>query len=60
MGACRAKSFERAQREVEALGKEGFPALQVLAQLQEHVMADASLPDLAKANIFMHIAAACA
>ena len=37
-----------------------YPPPQVLVQLQEHVVRDTEMPDLVKANILMHLAAACA
>jgi replication factor C subunit 2/4 len=60
LAACRAGAgaFDAAQAAVEALVKEGYPALQVLAQLTEALIEDDSVSDAAKATVAARAAAA--
>jgi replication factor C subunit 2/4 len=60
LAACRAGAgaFDAAQAAVEALVKEGYPALQVLAQLTDALIADDGVSDAAKATVAARAAAA--
>lgn len=58
LAACRSGSFPAVQSAVDALVKEGYPALQVLGQLLDGIVEDDSVPDAAKAAVAMRAAAA--
>ena len=58
LAACRAGAFPAVQAAVDALVKEGYPALQVLGQLLDGIVEDDTVPDLAKAAVAMRAAAA--
>ena len=58
LAACRTGTFNDAQAAVDALVKEGYPALQVLGQLSEALISDDAVSDVAKAAIAMRMGAA--
>ena len=58
LAACRSGAFNAVQSAVDALVKEGYPALQVLGQLLDGIVEDDAVPDAAKAAVAMRAAAA--
>jgi replication factor C subunit 2/4 len=58
LAACRTGGFPAVQAAVDALVKDGYPALQVLCQLSDAVCADDAIPDTAKAAIAARAGAA--
>ena len=58
LAACRGGSFPAAQSAIDSLVKEGYPALQVLTQLSDALIADDSVSDAAKAAVSARLAAA--
>jgi replication factor C subunit 2/4 len=58
LAACRSGGFDAAQGAVDALVKEGYPALQVLGQLLDALVGDDGVSDAAKAAVAARMAAA--
>jgi replication factor C subunit 2/4 len=58
LAACRSGAFPAVQAAVDALVKEGYPALQVLGQLLDGIVEDDSVPDAAKAAVALRAAVA--
>mmetsp|Transcript_12025 Transcript_12025/g.33817 ORF Transcript_12025/g.33817 Transcript_12025/m.33817 type:complete len:331 (+) Transcript_12025:191-1183(+) len=58
LAACTSSSFERCQKAVKDIIADGWPAQQVLIQLQETVLGDSGLTDLQKAKALQLLALA--